>query len=166
MIHLARTHLSALLSGEVRYQRQEGEPSYYPKREPEDGGIDWTRSARAVHNFVRAETRPFPGAFTFADERKIFIWRGQPFDSRLPFSGKAGQVVAVTYNRCLVVETGGGTYLVTDYEAADGAAFLPEVDMVFRSIPYEEILQRSAARYSDSVMDHQKEIRPQCSAMP
>ena len=160
MIHLVRTHLPAILRGEVRYLRQEGEPSYYSKREPEDGGIDWTRSARDVHNFVRAQTHPFPGAFTFAEARKVFIWRGQPFDGRLPFSGKAGQVVAVTYNGCFVVQTGEGTYLVTDYEAPDGAAFLPEVDTVFQSVPYEEILRRSAARYPEWVMDHHKEVRP------
>jgi methionyl-tRNA formyltransferase len=159
MIHLVRTYLPALLRGEVRYRRQQGEPSYYPKRESEDGGIDWTRSVQHVHNFVRAQTRPFPGAFTLAGKRKIFIWHGQPFDSHLPLSGDPGQIVAVTYNALFVVQTGQDTYLVTDYEAADGADFVPEVGTMFRSIPYDETLRRTVARYPESVLDHQREIR-------
>jgi methionyl-tRNA formyltransferase len=166
MIHLVRTYLPALLSGEVRYRRQQGEPSYYPKREPEDGGIDWTRGAQHVHNFVRAQTRPFPGAFTFANGRKVYIWRGQPFDSKLPLSGDDGEIVAVTYNGCFAVRTSQDTYLVTDYEGADGADFVPELGMVFRSIPYEESLQQAVARYPASVMDHQREIRWETRSHP
>lgn len=36
----------------------------YP-RLPEDGFIDWTRSANDVHNLVRAVTTPFAGAYTY-----------------------------------------------------------------------------------------------------
>ena len=38
--------------------------SYYGRRRPEDGRIDWRRGARAVHDLVRAVAPPFPGAFT------------------------------------------------------------------------------------------------------
>lgn len=38
--------------------------SYFGRRRPEDGRIDWRRSARAVHDLVRAVAPPFPGAFT------------------------------------------------------------------------------------------------------
>jgi methionyl-tRNA formyltransferase len=38
--------------------------SYFGRRRPEDGRIDWQRSARAVHDLVRAVAPPFPGAFT------------------------------------------------------------------------------------------------------
>jgi methionyl-tRNA formyltransferase len=38
--------------------------SYFGRRRPEDGRIDWRRGARAVHNLVRAVAPPFPGAFT------------------------------------------------------------------------------------------------------
>jgi methionyl-tRNA formyltransferase len=38
--------------------------SYYGRRRPEDGRIDWQRTAREVHNLVRAVAPPFPGAFT------------------------------------------------------------------------------------------------------
>lgn len=38
--------------------------SYFGRRRPEDGRIDWQRGARAVHDLVRAVAPPFPGAFT------------------------------------------------------------------------------------------------------
>jgi methionyl-tRNA formyltransferase len=38
--------------------------SYFGRRRPEDGRIDWRLGARAVHDLVRAVAPPFPGAFT------------------------------------------------------------------------------------------------------
>ena len=38
--------------------------SYFGRRRPEDGRIDWRCGARAVHDLVRAVAPPFPGAFT------------------------------------------------------------------------------------------------------
>jgi len=41
-----------------------GRGSYFGRRRPEDGRIDWRQGARAVHDLVRAVAPPFPGAFT------------------------------------------------------------------------------------------------------
>ena len=49
--------------------------TYWPKRTPEDGRIDWTRPIREIYNLVRGVTAPFPGAFTHLDEEKVFLWR-------------------------------------------------------------------------------------------
>jgi len=38
--------------------------SYFGKRRPEDGRINWRQPARRVHDLVRAVAPPFPGAFT------------------------------------------------------------------------------------------------------
>jgi methionyl-tRNA formyltransferase len=38
--------------------------SYFGRRTPEDGRIDWRQGARAIHDLVRAVAPPFPGAFT------------------------------------------------------------------------------------------------------
>lgn len=45
--------------------------SYCPGRKPEDGLIDWTRSARDIHNLVRAVAPPYPGAFTLLGGQKL-----------------------------------------------------------------------------------------------
>ena len=54
-----------------------------PKRTPADGEIDWSRSAPEVHDFVRALTHPYPGAFTTLDGRRYFIWRAAPLHPAL-----------------------------------------------------------------------------------
>jgi methionyl-tRNA formyltransferase len=38
--------------------------SYFGGRRPEDGRIDWSRSAREIHDLVRAVAPPYPGAFS------------------------------------------------------------------------------------------------------
>ena len=38
--------------------------SYFGRRTPEDGRIDWTWGAKRVHDLVRAVAPPFPGAFS------------------------------------------------------------------------------------------------------
>lgn len=51
------------------------EGSYYPRREPSDGEINWKiHTARRVHNLVRALTHPYSGAFTHYEGDKLFIW--------------------------------------------------------------------------------------------
>ncbi len=48
--------------------------SYFGGRGPKDGEIDWTIPAEKVVNLVRAVTKPYPGAFSFAGNRKIIFW--------------------------------------------------------------------------------------------
>jgi methionyl-tRNA formyltransferase len=61
---LART-LPGLMAGTARARPLDLDAgSYFGRRRPEDGRIDWRRGARAVHDLVRAVAPPFPGAFT------------------------------------------------------------------------------------------------------
>lgn len=67
-----------LLSDTVELQplNSSGEPErFYPKRSEDDGLVDWTWSARQITNWVRAQTHPYPGAFTLLDDRRYSIWR-------------------------------------------------------------------------------------------
>lgn len=46
----------------------------YPQRKPDDGEIDFTLPAEAIHNFVRAQCSPYPGAFfRTVDGKKLII---------------------------------------------------------------------------------------------
>jgi methionyl-tRNA formyltransferase len=48
----------------------------YP-RLPQDGLIDWTRSAVDVIRLVRASSRPYPGAFSYLGDRRVVLWRAR-----------------------------------------------------------------------------------------
>jgi methionyl-tRNA formyltransferase len=50
-----------------------------PKRRPRDGVIDWNRSTRELHDWVRALTHPYPGAFTYLDGTRVRVWKASPY---------------------------------------------------------------------------------------
>jgi len=54
----------------------------FGRRTAEDGRIDWSRTAKEVHDLVRAVTHPYPGAFTDVFGGKTFVWK-----TRLPNLG-------------------------------------------------------------------------------
>lgn len=47
--------------------------SYYPKRKPSDGHLDFNLGANQIKNIVRALRKPYPGAFTVLDKVQYFI---------------------------------------------------------------------------------------------
>jgi methionyl-tRNA formyltransferase len=60
-----RRSLPALVAGSAEAKPLDlGSGSYFGRRGPEDGRIDWRCTARAIHDLVRAVAPPFPGAFT------------------------------------------------------------------------------------------------------
>lgn len=58
--------------------QDEANASYYGGRTAADGAIDWSDKAANIHNLVRAVTQPYPGAFTYAGQRKLIIWEVEP----------------------------------------------------------------------------------------
>jgi UDP-4-amino-4-deoxy-L-arabinose formyltransferase/UDP-glucuronic acid dehydrogenase (UDP-4-keto-hexauronic acid decarboxylating) len=54
--------------------QDESRASYFGRRRPEDGRIDWQWDARRVYNLIRAVTHPYPGAFTYHGGRKLIVW--------------------------------------------------------------------------------------------
>ncbi len=115
-------HLPDLLRGEEQLtpQPEDEEPTYYPKRVPEDGVIDWRYKTDKIDRLVRAVAAPYPGAFTFDGDtgEKVFIWRGRPFDSRLEFSERSpGEIVRDFSDGTFLVKTGDFTYYVTEWDA-------------------------------------------------
>jgi methionyl-tRNA formyltransferase len=106
-----------ILSNNFSRTPQSGEPSFYPKRTPDDGLIDWNKPLEEIHNFVKALAKPYPGAFSFIDKQKIMIWEAQPFDRKITFSdAKLGEIVEKFSTGDFVVKCNDGTLLIIDYE--------------------------------------------------
>ena len=82
----------AIVSGADRSREQDdAQASYCGQRVPEDGHIDWGRKAADIHAFVRAQTRPYPGAFTNVAAGRIWIWRTRLVAA--PYCGTPGQIL-------------------------------------------------------------------------
>jgi len=102
--------------------------SYFGGRTPEDGRIDWSKSATVLHDLVRAVAPPYPGALTSVSGRPARVLRTRVIDAAAP----AGAPVlalradgAGTTGESLVAICGGGGTLRIDALEIDGEHHTP-----------------------------------------
>jgi methionyl-tRNA formyltransferase len=127
-LDMLRTFVPAWVAGtlELRPQPDE-EPSYCGLRAPDDGRIDWSWPGKRIHDFVRAQTRPYPGAFTtLPDGRRLTVYRSER-EPRL-FMGTPGAVVEIG-ERHVVVAAGEGAVRLVQVEV-EGEAECPAVEIL------------------------------------
>jgi methionyl-tRNA formyltransferase len=113
--------LPSMLSGGWSSQAQdEAHATWYGRRTPEDGLIDWSVAAEPILKLVRAATRPHPGAFTFRGPDRLIAWKAQGDESGA-HRGVAGRVLAVNAAGHALVQTGTTPLWLTDYEIVGAA---------------------------------------------
>lgn len=67
--------IKALKSKHLTYKPQDkSKIKIYPQRKPEDGEINWEWPPTRIKNFIRAQSRPYPGAWSIINNRKVFFW--------------------------------------------------------------------------------------------
>lgn len=78
---LIRSNYRAFETGDVpRNPQADRNATWWPKREPKHGIVDWTQSPEAVYNWIRGQSRPYPGAFSVLDGRNVTLWAANPPD--------------------------------------------------------------------------------------
>lgn len=93
--------------------------TYYKKRTPSMGQFDFTMEAGKLHNFIRAQTHPYPGAFFFHEGQKITVLGSRPTAQVL--DAPAGTVLGRTENGGITVVCGDGKVLeLTRFRLDDG----------------------------------------------
>ena len=111
--------LQQMMDGTLNPVKQnDEEASYTLKRSPEDGLIDWNQSIRDIHLFIRAISKPYPGAFSMYDGKsKIIIYRAEilPNDRYIGFNGQIAELRKDGFD----VVCKDGLLRVTDYENVD-----------------------------------------------
>ncbi|MGD8451511.1 MAG: methionyl-tRNA formyltransferase [Phycisphaerae bacterium] len=112
-----------LLAGELpRIAQDESAATWCCPRTPEDGLIDWSAPTARVYNQVRALTRPYPGAFTYHDGRRLYVWRARPLADAPTYAGRVpGAVVGISREHGTVdVLTGDGVLRLEEVQVAGG----------------------------------------------
>lgn len=109
------TNLGPLLDGTAELRQQEhSRADVLPKRTPAMGVTDWTRTAPEIHDWIRALTEPYPGAFTHLDRRQVMLWSSaQPRRSTSGDHSAPPGMVLGSGPDGLAVATGAGTLMVT-----------------------------------------------------
>jgi methionyl-tRNA formyltransferase len=118
--------LSKLMNGERpgRPQISSNEP-LLPGRRPLDGAIDWAKPSSEIYNFVRALTRPYPGAFSYLNGERWLIWHCALVPGEPSFDAKPGQVIGPLYSpiegACgQLVNCGNGAVILLELQRTNG----------------------------------------------
>lgn len=118
--------LPAILEG-----RHPGNPQQHngeqllPPRRPEDGALDWSLTNVRVYDFVRALTKPYPGAFSWLDGKRWRIWHCSLLPEIFGIDAVPGQVLGQIHSPVAdacgqVVACGKGAVALLDLESDDG----------------------------------------------
>ena len=96
-------------------KQNESLATYFGKRTAEDGRIDWNWQKERIHNWIRAQARPYPGAYTFYDSDKVVIHRIRFSDFGFHYSIPNGTILLID-NDVPVVKTSNGSIELVDFE--------------------------------------------------
>lgn len=107
--------LGRIASGDVaREVQDESCATYATKRTPEDGRIDWSRSAAEIDRLIRGAGRPYPGAFTTYKGRKITCWLSE-LTSGAAIHAIPGQILERSEAAIAVMCGDGNVVRIIDY---------------------------------------------------
>lgn len=91
-----------VIKGKIKPDEQiHSNATYCCTRKSDDGKIDWENSSVEVVRFIRAQSVPYPGAFSYLGGKKIIIWRASMFKS--PYFGIPGKIARIDSNGIYVI---------------------------------------------------------------
>jgi methionyl-tRNA formyltransferase len=85
--------------------------TFFGKRTPEDGEINWEWSKERIRNWVRAQAAPYPGAFTYYNSEKITIDNIEFTDDGFDYSTVNGTILSTSP---LLIKTTNGVIIVKE----------------------------------------------------
>lgn len=114
-IEVLREKYPLILNGGISPVEQKHElATYCAQRFPNDGNIDWHKPAQDVYNFIRAQSDPYPGAFTYFEAQMLKIWKAKVFKHK--YYGTPGQVARITSDGVYVICGDNRAIILEDVE--------------------------------------------------
>ena len=89
------------------------EATFFEKRVPSDGIIDWNLPKEQIIDWIRAQAFPYPGAFTFLEGKKITIDKVSLVDIPVHKNYKNGEIISINPN--IIVKTQNGTLKLSSF---------------------------------------------------
>ena len=120
--HLQLKHLGEtvvrFLDGYAGLPQNEACATYGCTRLPEDGEVDWSAPTDTIAALIRALVKPFPGAFTYFNGRRLVIRAARAVEQPRSYEGRVpGRVVDVSRAHGHVdVLTGDGVLRLLEVE--------------------------------------------------
>lgn len=87
--HIVRKVMEMIEKNTISPVKQDqSKATWFGKRTPDDGRINWSWHKERINNWVRAQAKPYPGAFTYRENDKITIhqiaFSDYGFDAEMP----------------------------------------------------------------------------------
>lgn len=112
---LLHRSIPKLETGKFETEKQDSSKATYAcARSPEDGVINWNQGSREIYNLVRALTYPFPGAFTYYRDQKLYIWSCEEYSIPQYEGLIPGKVIKIIKDTGIVVLCGTGAVLLKE----------------------------------------------------
>ena len=112
-LEILKIALPKIAAGTANFSIQdESKRRVFPQRSPTDGLIDWQQDASFIERFIRAQTRPYPGAYTTLNGERVTIWAAKRC---LGVAGEAPGTVVHLGNEYRV-SCGSGSILLRDLQ--------------------------------------------------
>ena len=107
--------LRLIMSKDVKLKDQDqSNHKIYPKRNPEDGLIDWSENETNIINLIRAVSRPYPGAFFISNNKKIILWKANFIKENHESQKRIGEIISIKEN--IKIKTKNGFIESYDWE--------------------------------------------------
>jgi len=117
--------MDTLEGGEPVFIRQdETKATWFGKRSPEDGGINWDWHKERIYNWIRAQAKPYPGAFSFYHDQKIIIHDIEFSDNGFLYDDPNGKILSG--GLVPVIKTPNGAVKLTSLETKTPIFFIKD----------------------------------------
>ena len=108
--------LKDIETGRLQLQKQDKrKATYFGKRRPENGQINWDWGRDRIVNWIRAQARPYPGAFSFYQDRKIKIHKATVSDYGFDYQQANGAILFSDHSG-IIVKTPTGALKLEEVE--------------------------------------------------
>lgn len=101
-----------ILSGDIEpVEQNHNSATYCSQRQSSDGIINWNLSSKKIYNFIRAQSDPYPGAFSYYNGNQCIVWKAKMFDE--VYYGIPGQILQIA-NDGIYVSCGDQSALILE----------------------------------------------------
>lgn len=115
--------ISMIENNSIKFIKQDSsKATYFEKRTPDDGEINWNWQKERIYNWVRAQSRPYPGAFTFYNNNKIVIHNIKFSDFGFHQNDVNGKIL--DNSDLIIVKTPNGAISLTEIESDCNIKFI------------------------------------------
>lgn len=102
-------------------KQDDNKATYFGKRTLLDGEINWNWQKERIYNWVRAQAKPYPGAFSFYRGEDIVIHRIEFCDDGFNYNDENGKVLNGGTNP--IIKTPNGAIKLVDLESPHSLVF-------------------------------------------